>query len=229
MVFEEKLAAAMYLLGRSDCAPAALGLLEYRTDTQRWVTWAFMSGNALYRVDKYAQGLQVVDEALSILESADHSFPADFAALWSARLLGLRASLLWAQGGVDEARVCAQRALAEGERQDDPLTVFYGAHVNSLLSGAAGDTPGDLAWIERGLAALGERWRLADQRLLLMMNQSVVLRRLDRDAEAHAVLGRAQEVAERCGITWRQAALAFQSTAFLYATGRWDEALAGVR
>ncbi len=227
LVFEEKLAAAMYLIGRSDCVPAALGLLEYEADPARRITWAFMSGNALLRVGRHGEGLDAVDEGVSVLESAADALPAGFTALWSARFAGLRAHLLWSQDEFEAAQDFADRAVVEGERLGDPLAVFYGAHVNSLICGVR-DTPGALAWMERGLAALGERWQLADQRLLLMMNQSVALRRLDREAEAQAVLGRAQEVAERCGVTWRLAALVFQSAAFQYVTGHWDEALAAI-
>jgi DNA-binding CsgD family transcriptional regulator len=229
MLFEEKLAAAMYVLGRSDCAPAALGLLEYRADPVRRTTWAFMSGNALNRVGKYAQGLEVVDEGLSLLESAGDSVPAGFAPLWSARLLGLRAHLLWADGEIDQARAVVDRVLAEGERLADPLTVFYSAHIHAMLCFADGDLPGALARIERGLSMLGERWRLVDQRLLLMQNQSVILEWLERSAEALAVLGRAQEVAERCGVTWRLAGIVQFSTSYLFTAGRWDEASEAIR
>jgi DNA-binding CsgD family transcriptional regulator/tetratricopeptide (TPR) repeat protein len=229
VLFEEKLAAAMYLLGRSDCAPAALGLLEYRADPVRRTTWAFMSGNALNRVGKFAQGLEVVDEGLSILKGESDSFPVGSAPVWSARLLGLRAHLLWADGDIDQARVVVDRALTEGERVGDPLAVFYGAHIHSMLCYSDGDLPGALARIERGLSMLGERWRLVDQRLLLMQNQAVMLEWLDRAAEAHAVLERAYEVAERCGVTWRMAGIVQLSTSFLFAAGRWDEAAAAIR
>jgi DNA-binding CsgD family transcriptional regulator len=227
--FEEKLAAAMYLLGRSDCAPAALGLLEYRADPVRRTTWAFMSGTALNRVGKYAQGLDAVEEGLAVLDGAAGTLPEDFTALWSARFTGLRSQLLWSQRRLDEARVLADRALEEGARLRDPLTVFYGAHINSLLSAGAGDVPDALARMEQGLAALGERWRLADQRLLLMMNQAVALGRLDRTAEAHAVLERAYEVAERGGAPWRMAGVVTRSVTFFYLDGQWDEALAAIR
>src|SRR5579883_1766929 len=94
LVFEEKLAAAMYLIGRSDCVPAALGLLEYEADPARRITWAFMSGNALLRVGRHGEGLDAVDEGVSVLESAADALPAGFTALWSARFAGLRAHLL---------------------------------------------------------------------------------------------------------------------------------------
>jgi DNA-binding CsgD family transcriptional regulator len=229
VLFEEKLAAAMYLLGRSDCAPAALGLLEYRADPVRRTTWAFMSGNALNRVGKYAQGLDAVDEGVAVLESAVGDLPEEFTVLWSARFTGLRAQLMWSQRRLDEAGALADRALAEGARMRDPLAQFYGAHINSLLTAGAGDVPGALARMEQGLAALGERWRLADQRLLLMMNQAVALGRLDRTAEAHSVLERAYEVAERCGVTWRMAGIVSRSVTFFYLDGQWDEALAAIR
>jgi len=229
LLFEEKLASAMYLLGRSDCAPAALGLLEYRADPVRRTTWAYMSGIALNRVGRYAQGLDAVKDGVEALQNAAGSLPAGFAELWSARFTGLRSQLVWSQGQRDEARGLADRALAEGLRLGDPLALFYGTHMKSLLCAGDGDAPGALAWIEQGLAALGERWQLADQRLLMMMNQAVALGRLDRAAEAHAVLGRAQEVAERCGVTRRLAGIVFLSTSLLYLTGRWDESVATAR
>ncbi len=229
LLFEEKLAAAMYLLGRSDCAPAALGLLEYRADPVRRTTWAYMSGIALNRVGRYAQGLDAVDDGAKALEDAAGSLPAGFADLWSARFTGLRSQLVWSQGKREEARGLADRALAEGERLGDPLALFYGTHMKSLLCAGDGDAPGALARIEQGLAALGERWQLADQRLLMMMNQAVALSRLDRRPEAHAVLGRAQEVAERCGVTRRLAGIVFQSAQLLYLDGRWDESLTTAR
>ena len=226
--FEEKLAAAMYLVGGSDCAPAALGLLEHQVDPVRRTTWAFMSGIALTRVGSYAQGAEAVREGVGVLAAAE-SLPAGFADLWSARFTGLSSQLVWSQGRREEARELAERALAEGERLGDPLALFYGTHVRSLLCAGDGDAPGALVRIEQGLAALGERWQLADQRLLLMMNQAVALGRLDRIAEAHAVLGRAQELAERCGVTRRLAGIVFQSASLLFLTGRWDEALATMR
>ncbi|WP_414642560.1 helix-turn-helix transcriptional regulator [Actinocrinis sp.] len=229
LLLEEKLAAAMYLTGRSDCVPAALGLLEYDADPVRRAAWAFMSGTALNRVGRYTQGLEAVDEGVAALAGAMDSLPDGEADLWTARFTGLRAQLVYAQGLVDEAGALAEWALLEGGRLSDPLTEWYGAHVSSMILAAAGDLTSALARIEQGLAALGERWRLADQRVLMMQNQAVMLGRLDRTAEAYAVVERAQEIAERHGVSWRLAGVVARSVALLYLAGRWDEALAALR
>jgi DNA-binding CsgD family transcriptional regulator len=225
VLFEEKYAAAMYLLGANDCAPAALSLLEHEGDPARRAGWAFMSGIALNRDGKYAEGLAAVDQGAAALESAA-ALPPGVAETWSARFAGLRCQLLWSVRRLDEAGELARRAQEEGERLGDPQALFYGTHIQSLLLAGAGDIPAALARMELGLAALGERWQLADQRLLLMMNQAVALGRMDRVEEAHAVLSRAQEVAERCGVVRRLAAIVFNGSSLLFFNGRWDEALA---
>jgi DNA-binding CsgD family transcriptional regulator len=227
LLLEEKAAAAAYLLGRGDSAPAALDLLEHDADPGRVAGWAFMSAMALMRGGKYEDGTAVVAEAVARLQEAKDLSPAA-AELWRVRFTGLHARLAWYRGQGDESRSLALAAVHEGERIGDPLAAFYGNHILCLLDAGAANPSGALSWVERGIAMLEQHGQLIDEMLLLMINRVALLERLDRTEEGLAVASRAADLAERHGITWRVAHAAVIHASLLVDSGRWDEALAVV-
>ena len=126
-----------------------------------------------------------------VLDGPDPGVP------WRSRLRAQRALLLVIGGHAEESVAQAQLAIAEGERDGDPVTVGWA--LNALLMQAASDTDA-LEIVDRGLrVVVGEDPESMDLRLLFLANRLVALANLDRFAEFEAALTPTIALAESQG------------------------------
>ena len=157
-------------------------------------------------------GLKMISR---VLDGLDPGMP------WRGRLRARRATHLISAGRVDEAVAQARMALAEGERDRDPMTI--GVALNVLII-VAGETDA-LEIIDRGLTVLvGEDPELTDLRLMFLTNRVVMLTNLDRATEFEDALAQTIAVAERQGST-RVIFLHLTGAAHHLEHGNWDQAL----
>ena len=146
----------------------------------------------------------------------------DPGAPWRSRLRAQLALGLVFAGHGDEAAAQAQLAIAEGERDGDPLSVGWALHA--LLMGAANDIDG-LELIDRGLqVVVTDDPQSMDLRLLFLTNRLHLLSNLDRFAEFEAALAPAVALAESQGSPRLDAIHRSASIHFLDC-GDWDRAL----
>src|SRR5262249_37166802 len=146
----------------------------------------------------------------------------DPGAPWRGRLQARRAMHLIGAGRVDEAAAEAQLAIAEGERDQDPVTI--GAAINVQLM-QTGNPIDQLKMIDRGLTVLvANDFRTMDLRLMYLINRLAVLSNLNRTTEFEAALGPTIALAESQG-SQRQITMHTMGAAHHLEHGDWDQAV----
>ncbi len=145
--------------------------------------------------------------------------------LWSARLRALQALHLVQPDRYEEAEAPARAALAQAERLGDCVGAGYALHALALAREANHDNAGCLAYIERGLAVVGEHPETTDLRLLLFLNRAMTLQDLDRLSEALSASQEATRAVELGGSRTRLQAERVTHAQILFLAGQWDEAL----
>ena len=104
----------------------------------------------------------------------------------------------------------------------------WALHVLTLVAAVQGRLTDALPMFDRALVVTQADPTLTDLRLLLQINQSVMLGNLDRYEEALAAAGQARDLADQVGTTIRLAQAHGALGQLLFETGRWDDALAEV-
>ncbi len=171
----------------------------------------------LYRV-RVAERLGHNESAVSVAGSAvaDERVPE----VWRARIRAWSAAALMKLQRRAVAHQQVARALADGSRLGDALTVGYARHVLShLVTGAAA-----LAYVDAGLAASGTGPDAMELRLLLLNNRLVHLANLGRRVEFEATVGETLTLAGSLGMI-RAAEVRWAAAVGCYDFGAWDEAL----
>src|SRR6266704_3655094 len=171
----------------------------------------------LYRV-RVAERLGHNESAVSVAGSAvaDERVPE----VWRARIRAWSAAALMKLQRRAVAHQQVARALADGSRLGDALTVGYARHVLShLVTGAAA-----LAYVDAGLAASGTGPDAMELRLLLLNNRLVHMTNLGRRVEFEATVGETLTLAGRLGMI-RAAQVRWAAAVGCYDFGAWDEAL----
>src|SRR6266568_3407581 len=171
----------------------------------------------LYRV-RVAERLGHNESAVSVAGSAvaDERVPE----VWRARIRAWSAAALMKLQRRAVAHQQVARALADGSRLGDALTVGYARHVLShLVTGAAA-----LAYVDAGLAASGTGPDAMELRLLLLNNRLVHLANLGRRVEFEATVGETLTLAGSLGMI-RAAEVRWAAAVGCYDFGAWNEAL----
>ena len=104
----------------------------------------------------------------------------------------------------------------------------WALHVLTLVAAVQGRLADALPMSDRAVAVTQTDPTLIDLRLLLRINQSVMLGNLDRYEEALAAAGEARDLADRVGTAVRLAQAHSALGQLLFETGRWDDALTEV-
>jgi DNA-binding CsgD family transcriptional regulator len=145
-----------------------------------------------------------------------------------ARLLVLAARMHINLGEVEKAGQVATSALAAASEADDNWAMGWALHVLTLVTAEQGRITDALPLFDRALAVTQSDPALTDLRLLLQINEAVTLGNLDRYEEALAAAGRARQLADQVGTTFRLAQAHGALGQLLFETGQWDDALAEV-
>ena len=145
-----------------------------------------------------------------------------------ARLLVLAARTHSHLGEVDEAGQVAADALAAATEADDNWAMSWALHVLTLVTAARGDMAGTLPLFDQAMTATQADPGLTDLRLLLQLNEAVVLRCLDQYERAFAVASEASHLAAQLGTALRLAQARCALGQLFFDTGRWDDALTEV-
>ena len=209
------LALALYRLSRLDEAEAvARHAQAAAADPDHAAELAWVLGSILFRTGRTLAALAVLD---------DHLGRPWTSRFWQARLRALRAKALPLAGRRAEGGAEALRALAEGERLPDRLTIGHALQALYLLS----DHATGVAHLDRALAVLGDLPEARDLRIAVLTNHAYSLHALGRPGPAQESMREALELAEHGG-TGRLPTVRVQTAAQDIETGRWDDAWAGL-
>ena len=215
-----RLADALFRLGdtaRSE--QVALHALEYAAEPDLLVDLHWTLAQCRMMAGLSAESLTTLDQALAL---------PGISARHRARLLVLVARTHNLLGEAARAGEVAARALAAAEEAGDTWAMGWALHVLTLVTAVQGPMDDALAMFDRALAVTQADPTLTDLRLLLQINQSLMLGNLDRYEEAVTAAGQARDLANQIGTAVRMAQAHSALSQLLFETGRWDDALAEV-
>lgn len=206
-------ARALFRMQRLDEAEtAARHARAVFTDPVAIAEMAWILALVLTNQGRYADALSIVDESLAM---------SGLPPLWQVRLRVQRARALPAVGWREEGKAEALRALIDGERLGDRLSVAWALQILYLLA----DHETGLDHVERALQVIGEHPETIDTRIVLLTNQAYNLEQLGRGEAAEAAMREALILAEQVG-TWRLPTVRGQMAFQHLDAGRWDDARA---
>jgi DNA-binding CsgD family transcriptional regulator len=171
------------------------------------------------RAGESAESLAALDRALA---------SPGISARHRARLLVLAARTHGNLGAVERAGQVATSALEAASEAGDDWAMGWALHVLTIVTAMQGRVTDALPLLDRALAVTQSDPALTDLRLLLQINKAVTLANLDRYGEALAAAGQARDLADQIGTAIRLAQAHGALSQLLFATGRWDDALAEV-
>ena len=215
-----RLADALYRVG--DVAGAeqvANHALVHVVDPDLLVDLHWTLAQCSIRAGRSAESLATLDRALAA---------PGISARHRARLLVLAARTHSNLGEVEKAGRVAATALAAASEAADNWAMGWALHVLTIVTTVQGQMADALALFDRALAVTQADPALTDLRLLLQINQAVVLGYLDQYEEAFAAARQARQLADQVGAAIRLAQAHAALGQLLFDTGRWDDALAEV-
>ena len=193
--------------------------LEHATEPDLLVDLHWTLAQCRMLAGMSAESLATLDRALA---------SPGISARHRARLLVLAARTHNILGEAAKAGEVAASALAAAEEAGDNWAMGWALHVLTLVTAVQGRMADALPMFDRALAVTQADPTLTDLRLLLQINQSVMLGNLDRYEEALAAAGQARHLADQVGTAIRLAQAHGALGQLLFETGRWDDALAEV-
>jgi DNA-binding CsgD family transcriptional regulator len=215
-----RLADALYRTGDMAAAEqVANRALDHATEPDLLVDLHWTLAQCRMLAGMSAESLATLDRALS---------SPGISARHRARLLVLAARTHNILGEAAKAGEVAASALAAAEEAGDNWAMGWALHVLTLVTAVQGRMADALPMFDRALAVTQADPALTDLRLLLQINQSVMLGNLDRYEEALAAAGQARQLADQVGTAMRLAQAHGALSQLLFETGRWDDALAEV-
>ena len=215
-----RLADALYRVG--DVAGAeqvANHALVHVVDPDLLVDLHWTLAQCSMRAGRSAESLATLDRALAA---------PGISARHRARLLVLAARTHSNLGEVEKAGRVAATALAAASEAADNWAMGWALHVLTIVTTVQGQMADALALFDRALAVTQADPALTDLRLLLQINQAVVLGYLDQYEEAFAAARQARQLADQVGAAIRLAQAHTALGQLLFDTGLWDDALAEV-
>ena len=215
-----RLADALYRTGDMAAAEqVANRALDHATEPDLLVDLHWTLAQCRMLAGMSAESLATLDRALA---------SPGISARHRARLLVMAARTHNILGEAAKAGEVAASALAAAEEAGDNWAMGWALHVLTLVTAVQGRMADALPMFDRALAVTQADPALTDLRLLLQINQSVMLGNLDRYEEALAAAGQARQLADQVGTAMRLAQAHGALSQLLFETGRWDDALAEV-
>jgi DNA-binding NarL/FixJ family response regulator len=174
---------------------------------------AWNLGRAYQAVGRGEDGQRVIAR---VLGGPDPGAP------WRSRLRAQRALILVFSGKAEDSAEESRLAIAEGERDGDPVTVGWALHAMLTLTANDMDF---LKIVDRGLSVVvGADAESIDLRLVLQANRLVALSNMDRLAEFETALAESIALAESQGSP--RLDMMQRTAAYCYLEhGDWDRAL----
>jgi DNA-binding CsgD family transcriptional regulator/tetratricopeptide (TPR) repeat protein len=215
-----RLADALYRTGdRAAAERTANRALEHASpDVTVHLHWTLAQCRML--AGESAESLATLDRALASPGiSAGHR----------ARLLVLAARTHSNLGELETAGQVAAMAREAGTEAGDNWATGWALLMMALVTSAGGHTTGALPLFDQALAATEADPALSDLRLLLEINKAGLLGNLDQCDEALTTAAGARQLADQVGTAIRLGQAHSMLAELLFATGRWDEALAEVK
>ena len=217
-----RLADALFRVGNAEEAEqvAKRGLARAGNDPDLIADLHWTIAQSLILRGRSAEAIAMLKEALaSKAISSRHR----------ARLLVLTARIHSSLGEVESAGQGATQALAAASDAGDTWAIGWALHVLTIVTAVQGNVAEALPLFEQALAVTEADPTLTDLRILLQINQAVMLGDLDRYAEALAAARQARELADQAGTLIRLAQAHSALGQLFFETGQWDEALAEVQ
>jgi DNA-binding CsgD family transcriptional regulator/tetratricopeptide (TPR) repeat protein len=213
-----RLADALYRVGNvSEAEKVARRALAYAQDADLVVDLHWTIAQSLMRSGRSAEAIEMLNRALTRTAiSGRHR----------ARLLVLTARVHSNLGEVEKAGQIAAAALEAASEAGDNWATGWALHVLTIVTAVQGNAIESLPLFERALAVTEADPALTDLRILLHVNQAVMLSGLDLYDEAFAAARQAQQLAEQAGTVIRLVQAHCALAQLYFDTGRWDEALA---
>jgi len=215
-----RLADALYRIGDMAAAEqVANRALDHANEPDLLVDLHWTLAQCRMMVGRSAESLAALDLALA---------SPGIAARHRARLLVLAARTHNILGEAAKAGEVAGAALSVAEEAGDNWAMGWALHVLTLVAAVQGRLADALPMFDRAVAVTQADPTLTDLRLLLQINQSLMLGNLDRYDEAVAAAGQVRDLANQVGTAVRMAQAHTALSQLLFETGRWDDALAEV-
>jgi DNA-binding CsgD family transcriptional regulator len=215
-----RLADALFRTGeRTDAEQVAQRALTYATDPDLLVDLHWTLAQCRMFSGSGAESIATLEEALG----APGVTPKH-----RARLLVLAARTHLFLGDADAANRDADRALTSAMEADDTWAKGWALHVLASIATVRGELIEALPLYDRALAVTETDPALYDLGLLLQLNKAITLGSVDRWDEALVTAGRARQLADQVGTSFRLAQAQCTLSQFLYETGRWEDAVTDI-
>jgi tetratricopeptide (TPR) repeat protein/transcriptional regulator with XRE-family HTH domain len=215
-----QLADALYRTGdRSQAEQVASHALTQATDIDAVVDLHWTLAQCRMLAGSWVRCLASLDQALAA---------PGLTARHRARLMVLAARTHCDFGEAARAGQIAATALEAATEASDTWAMAWALHVLTLVTAMQGRQYSALPLFERALAVTESDPALTDLRLLLQLNQALVLGNLGRYDEALTLARGARQVASQVGTTLRLTQARSALGQLLFETGWWDAALAEV-
>jgi DNA-binding CsgD family transcriptional regulator len=213
-----RLADALYRVGNvREAEQVARRALAHADDPDLIVDLHWTIAQSLMRSGRSAEAIAMLNRALADMAiSSRHR----------ARLLVLTARMHSNLGEVEKAGQIATTALEAATQAGDNWAMGWALHVLTVVTAVQGRPIEALPLFDRALAVAEADPALTDLRILLQLNQAVMLSGLDRYDEAFAAARQAQQLADQAGTVIRLAQAHCALAQLFFETGRWDDALA---
>jgi DNA-binding CsgD family transcriptional regulator len=129
-------------------------------------------------------------------------------------------------GEVEKAGQVATTALDAASQAGDSWAMGWALHVLTIVTAVQGRADEALPLVDRALAVTEADPAMTDLRILLQLNQAVMLNGLEHHEEALAAARQAQQLANQAGTVIRLGQAHCALAQMFFETGRWDDALA---
>ncbi len=216
-----RLADALYRVGDTAGAEqVASRALNHAAEPDLVVDLHWTLAQCRIRAGRSAESLATLNQALTA---------PGISARHRARLLVLTARTHSHLGEVEQAGQVAAAALAAASEAGDDWATGWALHVLTIVTAVQGQAADALPLFDRALSVTQAEPALTDLRLLLQLNKAITLGGLDRYEEAFAAARQARHLADQVGTVVRLDQAHSALGQLLFATGRWDEAMAEVQ
>jgi len=215
-----RLADALFRVGNAvEAERVARRALRSTDDPDLMVDLHWTIAHCLTLRGKSADAIAMLNRALS---------PTAISGRHRARLLVMTARMHSNLGEVENAGRVAAEALAAASAAGDAWATGWALHVLTIVTAVQGKVPEALPLIDQALAVTEADPALTDLRILLQINQAVMLGDLDRYEEAVAAARQARQLADQAGTLIRLAQAHSALGQLFFETARWDDALAEI-
>jgi DNA-binding CsgD family transcriptional regulator/tetratricopeptide (TPR) repeat protein len=220
-LLEGQLAGALYRVGNvPEAEKVARRALAHTDDPDLVVDLYWTIAQSSMRSGRSTEAIAMLNRALA--------GPA-ISGRHRARLLALTARMHSNIGEAEKAGQVAAAALEAASREGDNWAMAWALHVLMIVTAVQGKAIEALPLLEQALAVSEAEPALTDLRILLQVNQAVMLANLDHYDEAFAAARQAQQLADQAGTVIRLGQAHGALAQLYYETGHWDEALAEAR